>query len=114
MADLPGPAPIVQRREVVNVPGLPPQDRKQTDKDTAKSLWDEYIKPVPTGEVAPKPASTPAASQSYPPCYGKMYDPDDPECTQDCAADGWAETCKSLLEEKSKVEKRKAAKRLVQ
>jgi hypothetical protein len=51
---------------------------------------------------------------SVPICYGKKYDPNDPNCAQSCVEDGWADSCKTLTEKtKKQLEARRTARRLV-
>jgi hypothetical protein len=84
--------------------------------DPAGSLWDQYIKEVPRGVTTAKTESLAAeAPAAYPPCFGKKWDANDTECTEDCNADGWAEPCKTAFEavQRTALDKRKIAKRLI-
>jgi hypothetical protein len=46
---------------------------------------------------------------TFPSCYGKEYNPEDPECSVSCEEEGWGAGCKLAMEA---AERRKAAKRL--
>lgn len=84
-----------------------------------KSLWDTYIEAEThypkKEEVTPIIKETEEERYPYPPCFGKKWDPTDSECVEDCKADGWAEACQKAFDslQRSSLEKRKVAKRLM-
>lgn len=102
----------------------PPTTKLEVHKAEPKSVWDSYIGPTTNAPtVLPAKTATEVVQElktespdsPYPPCFGKKFDPNDQECIEDCAADGWTEACKMATEslQRAQVEKRKVAKRLV-
>lgn len=82
----------------------------------AKSPWDEYAAPdaTPISTLIPKKVEE-KKEEAYPPCFGKKFSETDTECVEDCAKDGWTEACRTATEalQRSNLEQRKTAKRLV-
>lgn len=103
---------VPAEKSKLNIVPSPSSTGTVTSKDVD---WNNYLgePPKPVTLTALTPPSTEEVN-TYPPCFGKKFDPNDEECTVDCAADGWSEPCKTAFEslQKTGLEKRKTAKRL--